>query len=125
MIAERDFPNVPAAVTEARRYALATLGPVAPEIAEDVAVMVSELATNCLRHASSRFTVRIDRAADHIRIDVDDVGPGTPEVQAPQPSQPSGRGLQIVQALSQSWGVRQHTPGPGKTVWFVVAANYG
>ena len=122
MIDERVFPNSPAAATQARRYVLSVLGAVPPNIAEDVAVMVSELATNCLRHAGSPFTVTVDRAGGQIRIAVDDAGPGTPTVRSPLPTQPSGRGLRIVQELSQSWGVNPHQRGPGKTVWFVISA---
>jgi anti-sigma regulatory factor (Ser/Thr protein kinase) len=123
MIEERVFPNSPTAATQARRYALSVLGTLPPEVAEDVAVMVSELATNCLRHAGSPFTVTIDRAEGKIRVAVDDAGPGTPAMRSPAPTQPSGRGLRIVQALSQSWGVNPHTSGPGKTVWFVIPAT--
>jgi hypothetical protein len=43
-----------------------------------------------------------------------------PTVRRPEPSEPSGRGLRIVQELADSFGVRELRGTPGKTVWFVV-----
>ena len=37
-----------------------------------------------------------------------------------EPSEPSGRGLRIVQELADSFGVSELRGSPGKTVWFVV-----
>jgi hypothetical protein len=42
-------------------------------------------------------------------------------MRSPGPEEPSGRGLQIVNMLSQDWGVEQRAAA-GKTVWFVVAS---
>ena len=67
--------------------------------------MVSELATNCVRHTVTDFTVRVERTPDEVRVDVTDTGGGTPEVRSPEPSEPSGRGLRIVRELSDSFGI--------------------
>lgn len=122
MTPERTFPNAPTSVTQARRFVLEALDDVAPAAAENAAVMVSELATNSLRHAASQFTVTIERIGEHITISVGDGGPGQPTVQSPQPAEPTGRGLRIVAALSEAWGVTPHDRA-GKTVWFTIAAN--
>ena len=116
---ERIFPNEARAATEARHFTLGLLGDIDPAVAEDAAVMVSELATNSIRHAATQFTVAVDRADGHIRVAVSDIGPGVPEVQSPEPQQPTGRGLRIIQALADDWGVIAHS-GSGKTVWFVI-----
>jgi hypothetical protein len=42
-------------------------------------------------------------------------------VRSPKPEDPSGRGLKIVEMLSDDWGVDYH-PNDGKTVWFVVSS---
>jgi two-component sensor histidine kinase len=123
MIAARTFPKTPTAVTHARRFVLEALGEVGPDVADNAAVMVSELATNSVRHAASQFTVTIDRTADEIRVSVDDDGAGLPMVKSPPPAEPTGRGLRIVGALADAWGVTPHAHGPGKSVWFTLATG--
>jgi two-component sensor histidine kinase len=118
---ERAFPNSASAVTGARRFVLSKLGAVAPEVSERVAVMVSELATNSLRHAASNFRVTVTRRGDEVTIAVDDDGPGEPRVRSPRRTDPTGRGLRIVQALADAWGVETHGDA-GKRVWFTVTA---
>jgi anti-sigma regulatory factor (Ser/Thr protein kinase) len=85
-----------------------------------IAVMVSELATNALRHAETSFSVRVDQTPGSVRVEVADGGDGRPAVQSPAPSEPSGRGLRIVESLSDAWGVTAAS-GTGKTVWFTLA----
>jgi serine/threonine-protein kinase RsbW len=123
MSPQRRFPNEATSVSEARRYALATIDDLSPQLADAVAVMVSELAANAVRHTGSHFTVTIDRSPELIRIAVTDGGSGSPIVKNPQPVEPSGRGLQIVQALAADWGVIPASEPPGKTVWFTVAVD--
>jgi anti-sigma regulatory factor (Ser/Thr protein kinase) len=123
MSPQRRFPNEAASVSEARRYTLRTLDALAPQLSDAVAVMVSELAANAVRHTGSHFTVTIDRSDDLIRVAVSDGGPGSPIVRNPEPVEPSGRGLQIVQALAADWGVVPAANPPGKTVWFTVPAE--
>jgi anti-sigma regulatory factor (Ser/Thr protein kinase) len=82
--------------------------------------MVSELATNALRHAETPFSVRVEQVPGTVRVEVADGGEGQPAVRSPEPSEPSGRGLRIVESLSESWGVTAAS-GAGKTVWFTVA----
>lgn len=121
MTVERTFPNAPVSIPQARRYAVNVLTGVAPEVAEAVTLMVSELATNSVRHAATEFTVSIDRDPDEIRIAVTDAGDAQPMLRSPGPREHSGRGLQIVNALADDWGVTEMVDRPGKTVWFVVA----
>jgi serine/threonine-protein kinase RsbW len=84
-------------------------------------LMVSELATNCIRHTNTAFDITIVRERAEIRIEVTDRAGGTPVMRSPGPSEPTGRGLQIVDMLSKEWGVEQTSRATGKTVWFVVA----
>jgi anti-sigma regulatory factor (Ser/Thr protein kinase) len=123
MSPQRRFPNEATAVSEARRYTLAAIDDLSPQLADAVAVMVSELAANAVRHTGSHFTVSIDRSPELIRIAVTDGGSGSPIVKNPEPVEPSGRGLQIVQALAADWGVIPASEPPGKTVWFTVAVD--
>ena len=82
--------------------------------------MVSELATNCIRHANVGFELTVMRSGGQIRVEVTDAARGEPTMRSPGPEDPSGRGLLIVNMLSTSWGV-EHAPVRGKTVWFTYA----
>ena len=121
MTDERTFPNEAASVTAARRYVLRTLGDAAASVADAVALMVSELSANAVRHTATQFTVTFDRTDTGVRIAVSDSGPGRPVVRTPDPTEPSGRGLQIVAALADEWGIVPSPAGEGKTVWFALA----
>ncbi len=118
----RRFPNSPSSVTQARRYVQSQIEDAPQEIAEAVAVMTSELVTNSIRHAASDFEVRVDRRGGSIRVEVTDRGgSGLPTVMSPDPTSPSGRGLFIVEQLSDSWGVAPSADSTAKTVWFTLA----
>jgi anti-sigma regulatory factor (Ser/Thr protein kinase) len=114
------FAKSPGSVSAARRFARDALRDLPPNALEVVELMVSELATNSIRHSQSAFDVLIDRTQDEVRIEVSDLAGGTPTVRSPGPEDPRGRGLLIVEMLSEQWGVEYHT-GDGKTVWFVVS----
>jgi anti-sigma regulatory factor (Ser/Thr protein kinase) len=86
-----------------------------------VELMVSELATNSVKHAHSDFKISITDSGGEIRVEVRDTGRGRPVLRFPAPTEPSGRGLRIVEALSGAWGT---VDAPhGKTVWFTLAST--
>jgi anti-sigma regulatory factor (Ser/Thr protein kinase) len=117
----RSFPAIPQSVHAARRFATDTLSSSPASTVEAVELMVSELATNCIRHERTNFHITILGSAQEIRVEVTDSGSGTPTMRSPGPDEPSGRGLQIVDMLSDSWGVEPEHPS-GKTVWFTMPA---
>jgi anti-sigma regulatory factor (Ser/Thr protein kinase) len=116
------FANSPSSVRLARRFVSGRLAPIDPDTDEAVSLMVSELATNSLRHAGTEFTVAVHIAGHVARIEVTDSGPGTPAPRSPSPAEPSGRGLRIVAEMSDDWGVRDDAAGT-KTVWFTVTTD--
>ena len=120
MSASRVFANTPAAVAGARHFVSGELLDIPRHVADDIAVMVSELATNCVRHTDTDFSVRVEQSSTQIRVEVTDAGDGTPAIRSPAPSDLTGRGLRIVRELADSFGFRPATGSPGKTVWFVV-----
>ena len=122
---ERAFANTPSAVGRARRFVVRQLDGVPGAVVDEVAIMVSELATNCVRHTVTDFTVGVEHTRHEIVVEVTDRGGGMPTVRRPEASEPSGRGLRIVQELADSFGVRELRAEPGKTVWFVVALDDG
>ncbi|MGW0881212.1 ATP-binding protein [Streptomyces sp. NPDC002671] len=86
------------------------------------ALLVSELVTNSLRHATGPIGVRLVCPAgleDTLLVEVSDPLPDPPRERAARPEDESGRGLQLVAGSSRRWGTR---PGAtGKTVWFELA----
>lgn len=116
----RSFSAEPESVAAARRFTKSTLNAAARETLEAIELMVSELATNCIRHTKTGFELTITDEAGQIRIEVTDSAGGSPRMRRPDITDPTGRGLQIVDLLSEAWGV-EDAAGPGKTVWFVVA----
>ncbi|HEY4451710.1 MAG TPA: ATP-binding protein [Solirubrobacteraceae bacterium] len=106
-------------VSAARQFARAALGRQPDETLDAVELMVSELATNCVQHAESDFEIAVSVSEPDIRIEARDTGEGRPTPRSPAPTEPTGRGLRIVEAMSDSWGI---VPGArGKTVWFTIA----
>jgi Histidine kinase-like ATPase domain len=89
------------------------------ETVDAVELMVSELATNSVRHARTDFELVIGSKGP-IRVEVKDTGQGRPTLRSPAPKEPSGRGLRIVDAMSDTWGTI--ATSDGKTVWFELSA---
>jgi anti-anti-sigma factor len=116
----RRFPQDPRSVTEARQMATSLLAGLPADVVERATLMVSELASNAVRHANTGFVLRIRATPEDARVEVTDNGPGTPARRSPELLDPSGRGLLIVDSLADEWGVDGSTP-TGKTVWFTVA----
>jgi anti-sigma regulatory factor (Ser/Thr protein kinase) len=115
--AARSFECRPEEVTAARRFVRETLSGEETELVDAAELMASELTSNCVRHAGTAFDVSV-QVREQIRVEVCDSGGGEPRPLSPGPEEPSGRGLMIVQAMSQSWGV-EHA-GEGKKVWFTL-----
>ncbi|MCP2340272.1 ATP-binding protein [Actinomadura rupiterrae] len=87
------------------------------DLEDDATLCVSELVTNALNCGASDIRLLIERhTAQMVEVAVWDDGPGCPEVQNPDDSCETGRGLGIVEALSVSWGKHGSADG-GKTVW--------
>jgi len=122
-IDRRRIQNSAAAPAAARRYVGETLVGLPNEVVDAAALMVSELATNCVAHTTGDFTVSVEQTPDRVRVDVADGGAGGVRVQDPAPTQVGGRGLQIVDRLSDSWGVRTRGDQDGTNVWFVLQTH--
>jgi anti-sigma regulatory factor (Ser/Thr protein kinase) len=83
-------------------------------------LLVSELATNSIRHSGSRFfaltATRI--AGGGLRIAVIDEGrAGIPHLRIAATDAEDGRGMGIVDVLATRWGIIRR-PGAGAAVWF-------
>src|SRR5579859_447203 len=98
------FAHSPASVRLARQFARDALQGSPSRVVESVTLMVSELATNCIRHGDGPFDLRVITSSGEIRIEASDQGRGEPLLRTPAPTDPNGRGLQIVAMLSTAWG---------------------
>jgi anti-sigma regulatory factor (Ser/Thr protein kinase) len=116
----RRFLHDSRSVPQARRFVTQFLADSPPDSRSLAEMMVSELATNCLLHTTSEFTVSLDHTRDRLRVDVTDEGDGRPVLQPADPTSTSGRGLHAIDTLAESWGVEFRPDGRGKTVWFTL-----
>jgi hypothetical protein len=111
--ATRTFAFAREAPAAARHFAVATMNAWgAGDLADDVALVVTELAANAIVHAHSAFTVIMSTRDDMLRISVRDAAPldGAGLRAAPL------HGLGAVDALASRWGV-ESLENAGKTVW--------
>lgn len=120
----QSLPREPRSAATARRLVLAACAAWGlDELAEDGALIVSELVSNTVRHArchSIRVTV-IRPSASRVRIGVVDLSKVPPQLWAPSAEDENGRGLALVGALADDWGI---DPLPwGKRVWAELRAK--
>ena len=120
---EWTFPAEPGAVRTARTAVRGQLRDWDLDALADIAaLLVSELVTNALRHATGPIGVRLVRPvgpAGVLLVEVSDPLPDLPRERVARPEDESGRGLQLVAGACVRWGTR---PGEtGKTVWFELA----
>lgn len=116
----RHFPGEPTSIGRARRYVAALLDGLDDALLDPIVVMVSELATNAVRHARTDFTVTVERIGETVRVGVHDEGGGEPRARDARPHEHTGRGLMIVRECSDDWGIEPDGRG-GKQVWFTVS----
>ncbi|MFJ9356950.1 ATP-binding protein [Streptomyces mirabilis] len=99
------------------------------EVNETLTLVTAELSANAVRHGrvpGRDFHVRLTtEAGGELRLEVSDTrGERRPTVVPPaDPDAESGRGLLVVTALADEWGVTDRLGGPGKTVWASLKAG--
>lgn len=104
----------------ARRFVYATLLSWQADALIDIAqLLTSELVTNAVIHAGTDIELQLEQTSHGIRCEVTDHGGGTPVPREARPEDLGGRGLHLVETMSQCWGVRR-SPG-AKAVWFELA----
>jgi anti-sigma regulatory factor (Ser/Thr protein kinase) len=119
----RTFAPDAASIPAARRFVLAAIGSVPAEQRDAVSVMVSELAMNAVQHARTRFQVTVEITGGSLRVEVTDSGGGTPAARPlPDPASLRGRGLFLVERLSDAWGTSP-SAGAATSVWFTITLD--
>jgi anti-sigma regulatory factor (Ser/Thr protein kinase) len=112
----RSFEAADTEVSACRRFIRSALDDWGVDPA-DVVLLTSELATNAVVHARSSFLVVVDRCGTRVRVAVSDSDTRSIGVTDVPDDAFSGRGLAMVDAMSDAWGIDCRTR-QGKTVWF-------
>ncbi|MEU4466748.1 ATP-binding protein [Streptomyces sp. NPDC024017] len=111
------------AVPEARRALRELLGQWGRHGRSEVAeLLTSELVTNAIVHTDHDAVLTATVGPRGLRVEVRDFVARRPRVRVPVADEgTNGRGMLLVQALADAWGVRPH--GVGKAVWFELEAE--
>lgn len=105
----------PDTVPKARAFAAGLLSGESPETGANTELIVTELVTNALLHGAPPIALRVLHLGTGIRVEVEDMGRALPVKGARRLNAMTGRGLELVTALSTSWGVEPSSRG--KIIW--------
>jgi anti-sigma regulatory factor (Ser/Thr protein kinase) len=113
----------PSSVKAARRFIQGRVAAWAlPEPAAEQLVLIgSELVTNAVLHARTELTLALELRDGRVRISVTDRSQAPATLRHYRPDAFTGRGLGVVAALSDRWGVS--AAANGKVVWAELATN--
>lgn len=116
------MPSVPTSVARARRYAMAVCSGLRfPGDCDVLVLLVSEMVTNALVHGHGQVTVRVTSLHQRrLRLEVADSAIDRPVVRPMSLGAEGGRGMALIDALADSWGV--DGLADGKVVWAELAA---
>jgi anti-sigma regulatory factor (Ser/Thr protein kinase) len=87
-------------------------------------LIVTELVANSVRHAGPPLFVSCEPTDEGLRITVRDGSFEHPVMRRAQPTDERGRGIRLIDVLSDQWGVDDHPDGT-KSVWVEVRARSG
>jgi anti-sigma regulatory factor (Ser/Thr protein kinase) len=104
----KSWPVSPAIVRRAREHARVIMSAwlLSPDEIDNTELIISELVTNSVRASQADWTIAVlmMAAAKSISIAVFDQSPALPTPRQPLADEDSGRGLMLVEALSDEWG---------------------
>jgi anti-sigma regulatory factor (Ser/Thr protein kinase) len=122
-VVRAEFEPVPSSARQARRFARETLEAHLEETAFVAEVLLSELATNVIRHARTPYVVELEVDGDWARVSVIDGAAVDLAILDVAVDAEAGRGLKLLERLADRWGV-EHREG-GKCVWFELRRTIG
>ena len=108
------FDPAPGAVARARLFTRGLHVHLPEMLRACLELVVSELAANAVLHAGTPFVVAVS-VGPPLRVEVVDGSPEPPVRQDSAVDAPSGRGLRLVEACSETWGYE--VLPDGKVVW--------
>jgi len=88
---------------------------------DTAALLTTELVSNAIRHTRDELVISVRLAAGRLRVGVSDSSHRRPQLVQVGGRDTSGRGLHLVEAMADTWGVDPDERGLGKTVWFELA----
>jgi anti-sigma regulatory factor (Ser/Thr protein kinase) len=117
------LPRSPSSVAAARRFieARAAAWSLPERASEQLVLIGSELVTNAVLHARTELTLTLELREDRVRISVKDRSRAPATLRHYRTDALTGRGLGVVAALSDTWGVS--AAADGKVVWAELGAN--
>ncbi|MFF3786338.1 ATP-binding protein [Streptomyces sp. NPDC001933] len=97
-------------------------------IADDFALSAQEIMANAVVHGCRHcpegpITVTVSCDGRRIRLSVEDPSDARPHLSNALDGATSGRGMLIVDAFADGWGVKSLSEGAGKTVWMEMACT--
>jgi anti-sigma regulatory factor (Ser/Thr protein kinase) len=116
LTARSSFPPELRSVTDARRFLRTTLGSWGADAWEWAgSQVITELATNAVIHTRAQFDVEVNLRNDVLRLLVADTSPRLPVKRMHSAEATTGRGMTLIEALGQAWGIEERSAG--KAVW--------
>lgn len=88
---------------------------------DTAALLVSELVTNVVCHARGPCALVVTFGDDAVEVSVEDGDLRMPAARLADALDPDGRGLLLLGALAQDWGVRLLPEG--KAIWFLLGRD--
>jgi anti-sigma regulatory factor (Ser/Thr protein kinase) len=114
------LPPVPTASREARGFIRAKASVLDRDRLQDLLVLTSELVTNAVLHARTPLRLGITVTEDVVLVCVGDRVGDHPAGRTPSDGGENGRGIMLVRALADDWGVLPEPSQEGKIVWFLL-----
>jgi anti-sigma regulatory factor (Ser/Thr protein kinase) len=85
---------------------------------DTAALLTTELVSNAIRQSRDELVITVGLAGGRMRVGVADSSHRRPQLVQVGSRDTSGRGLHLVEALADRWGVEPDHRGLGKMVWF-------
>jgi anti-sigma regulatory factor (Ser/Thr protein kinase) len=94
-------------------------------VVDDALLVISELVTNAVRHAGTASTLELElgQTGRQLRVALTDGSTAKPRARRAGTAAEDGRGMAILAALSDRWGIEPHQAG--KRVWWEVDLSPG
>jgi anti-sigma regulatory factor (Ser/Thr protein kinase) len=114
------LPLSTAAPAAARAFARASGCADHPAQLDEALLLITELVTNSVRYSSPTLMLSIECLGSNLKVRVRDGSTALPQQRRARDDDEAGRGLALVEALSDAWGVERVSDedGSGKAVWF-------
>ena len=105
----------------ARQFARNALAGADADMTDMVMLLVSEIVTNAVLHARSELRLLMTWNGPAVRVEVADLSPLLPAQRNFSAMATTGRGIQLVDEIADSWGLAPSDDG--KVVWFELTAS--